>query len=312
MSKTEKSTFVVFNSTITTNFGDRPPCTYSMKIQSVSQFKYLYADNGYKSRTFSSDKHKWRLVIYPDGNKKDNGNGFLSMYVELDTTNLPASTVLAYLTFFVYNKKENKYFTMQDVEVKHFCAIRPVWGVPQVRKLDTFYDPRNGYIYDGDQCEFGVDVMVPHTNWEVVSFAPKPSNPIFTWTVEKFSKLNRHCYLSQKLLFGGRKWVLELYPKGYSKTYWNFLSLFLVLDEGETLEAEEKIYTRADVRILDPFGCNHKTGKVNNYHCHKNISGLGWYEFVSLAKVKEAYLDKEGSLQIDIEFEALSTTKYSS
>lgn len=39
--------------------------------------------------------------------------------------------------------------------------------------------------------------------------------------------------------------------------------------------------------------------------------GWGWYEFMSLAKFAKAYLDKQGSLKVEIEFEVVSTTKYS-
>lgn len=155
------------------------------------------------------------------------------MYVELDTTSFAASMVFAYLTFFVYNKKENKYFTIQglyfrsplviyvsvcvcvlmkymyhpDVEGKRFNALRPVWGFPQVLPLDTFNDPKNGYVFEGDQCEFGVDVMIPLANWEVVSFSDqKPSNKILSWTVNNFSKLKYHCCVSDNFLMGGSEW----------------------------------------------------------------------------------------------------------
>ncbi|KAL0816022.1 hypothetical protein Bca101_072466 [Brassica carinata] len=48
-----------------------------MKIQNLSQLKTsLSGSDVYKSRTFSSGKYNWRLVIYPKGNKKDNGAGF--------------------------------------------------------------------------------------------------------------------------------------------------------------------------------------------------------------------------------------------
>ena len=58
MLKTEKAC-VVSDSTIT-KFGVRPPSTYSMKIQSLSQLKTLFSGtDGYKSRTFSSGKYNW-------------------------------------------------------------------------------------------------------------------------------------------------------------------------------------------------------------------------------------------------------------
>lgn len=98
------------------------------------------------------------------------------------------------------------YMLHTDVEAKQFNALKPVWGFPQVLPLDTFNDPKNGYVFEGDQCEFGVDVMVPLASWEVLSIAEKPSNPKFSWTINKFSKLKEHCYQLNNLLMGGRNW----------------------------------------------------------------------------------------------------------
>ncbi|XP_010490035.2 PREDICTED: uncharacterized protein LOC104767751 [Camelina sativa] len=289
---------------------DRPPCTYSMKIQSLSQLKELFPESEYKSLTFSSGKYNWRLVIYPTGNEKDNGKGFISMYVELDTSSLTASTVLAYFTFFVYNKKENKYFTIQEVEGKQFNAIRPVWGFPRVLPLDTFNDPKNGYVFEGDQCEFGVDVMVPLVNWEVVSFPMKPPNTKFSWTVKKFSKLKGHCYVLIGWVLYGRKDLL--YPKGYSTTYSKFLSIFVQLADSETMKAGEQIHARGDIRILDPFGQDHMTGQIDiirNYN--DGNKGRGWNHFAYIDELRGAYLDKEVSLKVEAEFEVVSTTSSS-
>ncbi|KAG2318017.1 hypothetical protein Bca4012_069009 [Brassica carinata] len=312
MLKTKKSC-VVSDSTITSKFGHRPPPTYSTKFQSLSQLKTLFSGtDGYKSRTFSSGKYNWRLVIYPKGNEKDNGTGFISMYVELDSKSISSSTVLAYLTFFVYNKKENKYFTIQDDEGKQFNALRSVHGFPQVLPLDTFNDPKNGYVFDGDQCEFGVDVTVPLTNWEVVSFTQKFSNPKLHWTHKNFSKLKEHCYVSNKLLVGGRNWVLKLYPKGQNTTCSGWVSLFLYMADGETMETGEEVYMQCAMRILDPFGCDHLTKKFNQSLSNTKRS-WGWDKFVSLAHLEKTYLDKQGTLKIEVEFEVVSivTTKYS-
>ncbi|CAH2053054.1 unnamed protein product, partial [Thlaspi arvense] len=191
----------------------------------------LSSDGKYESRLFSSGGYNWRMVIYPKGNDNDFGIGFISMYVEIDTTSLTSkqpSEVFADLRFFVYNKKENKYFTIQDVESKSFNALRRVWGFPQVLSLDTFSDPINGYIF-GDECEFGVDVIVAPspTNWEVLSFDDKPSYPKFSWTLKNFSDLKDTFYKS-------------------STTYW-----------------------------------------------YKSKLGWGFSQFVSVAELPKAYLDKE-------------------
>ncbi|KAF3530877.1 hypothetical protein DY000_02043438 [Brassica cretica] len=214
------------------------------------------------------------------------------MYVELDSESA-SSTILAYLTFFIYNKKENKYFTIQDDEEKQFNALRPVHGFPQ-----------------DDQCEFGVDVMVPLTNWEVVSNTQEYSNTKFCWTLENFSELKEHCYVSSKILVGGRNWVLKLYPKGLNTIYSAWLSLFLHIADDETVKTGEETYVQCDMRILDPFGCDHLTKKINQ-RFGNSIPTWGWHKFVSLANLEKVYLDNLGSLEVEIHFKVVSSTKYS-
>ncbi|KAF3601150.1 hypothetical protein F2Q69_00038757 [Brassica cretica] len=187
---------------------------------------------------------------------------------------------------------------------KQFNALRPVHGFPQVLPLDTFNDPKNGYVFDGDdQCEFGVDVMVPLTNWEVVSNTQEYSNIKFYWTLEKFSELKEHCYVSNKnkILVGGRNWMLKLYPKGLNTTYSAWLSLFLHIADDETVKTGEETYVQCDMRILDPFGCDHLTKKINQ-RFGNSIPTWGWHKFVSLANLEKAYLDKQGSLEVEIQF----------
>ncbi|CAH8364319.1 unnamed protein product [Eruca vesicaria subsp. sativa] len=175
----------------------------------------------YQSRLFSSGGYNWRLIIYPKGNAEDNGSGFISMYVEIDSESLmPPTEVCAELRFFVYNKRENKYLTIQDVEVKRFNALKTVWGLQQVLPCVTFNNPENGYIFQGGQCEFGVDVIVAPslTNWEVFSFTEKFPDPKFCWAIKNFSELKENVIKTSKSFsMGGKKWFLKLYPKGHSR-----------------------------------------------------------------------------------------------
>ncbi|KAG7589005.1 MATH/TRAF domain [Arabidopsis suecica] len=217
---------------------EHPPSSYSLKINKLSKLD----NNIYKSRRFLSGGYKWRLVIYPKGNEKDNGNGFISMYVEFDNTSLTATP---------------------NIEVKRFNALRTVWGLPQVLSLGTFNDPKNGFIFEGEHCEFGVDVMVasPFNKWEVVSFDEKLYNPKFSWNVKKFSMLRENLYISNSFPMGVRKWVLKLYPKYFSTSDGKWISIFLHLEDNERLMADERIYTRGKLQVLDPCGSNHATEK---------------------------------------------------
>ncbi|AEC06432.1 TRAF-like family protein [Arabidopsis thaliana] len=272
------------DSTIVNNLREHPPSSYSLKINKLSQLTF----DKYESHRFLSGGYNWRLVIYPKGNEKDKGSGFISMYVEFDNTKVSSTSpmeVFAYIIFFVYNKKENKYFTIQDVEVKRFNALRTVWGLSQVLSLETFNDLENGYTFEGEQCEFGVDVMVasPITKWEVVSFDEKLDILKFSWSVKDFSVLKEEFYVSERFSMGGRLWDLQMYPKGDPRRDKKWLSIFLRLSGSETLTVDEKIYVIAHLRVLDPLG---------NWFRDRN-KGWGYLEFLSFSKLRKSYLDLE-------------------
>ncbi|XP_010474234.2 PREDICTED: uncharacterized protein LOC104753726 [Camelina sativa] len=293
--------------------------SYSLKINKFSQLENhtAFSDHKYQSRLLSSGGYNWRLIVYPRGNVNDNVSGFISMDVELDSTSLtessPTTEVFAELRFFVYNKKENKYFTIQDVEVKRFNVLNMVRGLQKVLTYETFINPENGYIFEGGQCEFGVYVIVPPplTNWEIVSFDEKLlSSPKFSWTVKNFSGLNEYVYKSNSFTMGGRKWGLMLYPKGDSRATDNFLSFFLYLADIETLKPDEKIFCQVHLRVLNPLGSYHVEGKVDSWY-EKSNRVLGWYNFVSLDEIRKTYLDKEDTLKVEAEFKVVSGIKYS-
>ncbi|CAN6852109.1 unnamed protein product [Brassica oleracea] len=268
-------------STIVKKWREHPPSSYCLKVDNFKQLEKFTtsSDDKYESRLFSSGGYNWKLIVYPKGNKRDNGKGFISMYVEIDSKSFisePQCEVFAELIFFVYNKKENKYFTIQD------------------------------------QCEFGVDVVVPSplTSWEILSFNKKLQKPKFSWTVKKFSQLKEHEYTSNKFSVGERNWVLKLYPKGYSREDDKWLSVFLHLADNGAPKADEKIFVQANLRVLDQHGSNHKAYQMNTWKIGKNL-GWGWDEFLSLEELRKAYLDKEDALNVEAEFEVVSATKYS-
>ncbi|CAA7030915.1 unnamed protein product [Microthlaspi erraticum] len=296
---------------------EHPPSSYSLKIHNFSLLENSTSssDDKYQSRVFSSGGYNWRLIVYPKGNEKDNGSGFISLYVEIDNESLMISTppneAFAELRFFVFNKKQNKYFTIQDLEVKRFNALKTVWGLQQVLPCDTFINPENGYIFDGDQCEFGVDVIVapPLTKWEIPSFNEKLINPKFSWTVKNFSFSKEDEHSSNLFSMGGRNWVLKLYPKGY-KNDGKWLSVFLHLADFDKPKADEKIFIQGNFRVLDPLGSIHKDGQFYDWHVEAN-AGWGWNQFLSSDELRKLYLDKEENLNVEVKIEVVSETKYS-
>ncbi|KAJ0250159.1 MATH/TRAF domain-containing protein [Hirschfeldia incana] len=297
---------------------ERPPSSYSIKVKILSKFQNstLSSDGKYQSRLFSPGGYNWRMIIYPNGNDNDNGKGFLSMYVEIDNISLMSAQtdeVYADIRFSVFNKNENKYFTIQDVESKAFNTLRTRWGFPKVLALDTFSDRKRGYLFDGDICEFGVDIIVtpPPTKWEIVSFGEKLLFPKFSWTVENFSKIKENPHESKSFSMGGRKWLLKLYPKGYFTPGDKWVSIFLYSDVGEILKEDEKVYVKSDLKVEDPRGSNHLTRNIS-WWFKQTGSGYGYDQLVSLANLRKIYLDNEDTLKVEIEFKVVTTTKYSS
>lgn len=64
--------------------------------------------------------HHRILHVYLNGNTKDGGAGYVSLYVEIDKSGFVDSAhqeVYADLRFYIFNRNERKYFTIQG-----FCA----------------------------------------------------------------------------------------------------------------------------------------------------------------------------------------------
>ncbi|CAF2185328.1 unnamed protein product [Brassica napus] len=305
-------------STIVKHWREHPPSSYSLKIHNFSELEKSTAlsDHKYQSRLFTYGGYNWRLIIYPKGNGEDNVRGFFSMYVEIDSKSLMLFTspteIFAELRFFVYNKKENKYFTIQDVGVKPFSELKTRWGLQQVLPCDTFNNPDNGYIFEGGQCEFGVDVIVAPslTNWEVLSFTKKYFDPKFSWTIKDFSELKEDVQKSNSFPMGGKEWVLALYPKGALEAHGKWLSIFLCLADSDKPEADEKIFVQARLGVLNPLGSYHFEYPLETWYTEQS-PGWGWAQFLPLAELPKVYLDKEDALKVEIEFKVVSETKYS-
>lgn len=90
--------------------------------------------------------------------------------------------------------------------MKVFKQFKTTGGNPNYIRHVNFIAKDREYIFDNDQCMFGVDISVyPHYNkWEVLSIDKKVSKPK-SWTLLKFSTLTRDFYISNEFTIGGRK-----------------------------------------------------------------------------------------------------------
>ncbi|XP_022572259.1 MATH domain and coiled-coil domain-containing protein At3g58200-like [Brassica napus] len=143
-----------------------------------------------------------------------------------------------------------------------------MWGFSQVLPLATFRDPSNGYLYDEDHCEFGVDVTIhsPFQSSELFSVARNFDKSRFTWTIRSFSALVGDTYFSDTFSVGGRNWNIQVNPSGRATREGRALSMYLLLNANEKVRPYEKIYVRTKLRVVNQlifsfFLGNHRKAK---------------------------------------------------
>ncbi|CAA7055165.1 unnamed protein product [Microthlaspi erraticum] len=303
-------------SSIVKGLRNQAPSSYSLKMES---FRILLNSTdkdteSYRSRPFPVGEYSWTLVVYPNGNKRDNGTGFLSLYVAIDNSTLVAShrDVYADLKFYIFNKNERKYFTIQDTTVWRFNVFKTMWGFSQALPLDTFRDSRNGYLYDGDHCEFGVDVTIPthFDKSELFTITQNFPNPTYTWTIQRFSTLHQDFYFSDVFSIGERRWKLQVYPNGDGMREGRLLSMYLHMDENEKIKPDEKIYVRAKLRVLNKNPSSNVEKLLDMWY---GAGSRRWgYDFIPLSDLKSflgSFLGRD-ELRVQVEMEAISSTMY--
>ncbi|EFH51693.1 hypothetical protein ARALYDRAFT_484604 [Arabidopsis lyrata subsp. lyrata] len=289
-----------------------PPSTYCLKIESFRKFATSPNAEKYESRPFQSGGYNWTLIVYPKGNVKEGAPGdWVSMYVQIDNSTLLNSPkeVYAEVKFFIYNRKEDKYFTYQETDAKRFFLFKPYWGYGNVRSYGDVANPDAGWLFDGDNVLFGVDVFVTEVfnKWEVFSFTKSLHNRLYKWTLTNFSLLEKEYYVSDKFVIGGRSWALKVYPSGDGEGQGNSLSLYVVAVD---IKPYDKIYLKAKLRIINQRDSKHVEKKVESWSDQAN--SWGFQKFVPFADLKDTSkgLLVNDTLKIEIEFEDFSNTKY--
>ncbi|KAJ6860214.1 MATH domain and coiled-coil domain-containing protein [Populus alba x Populus x berolinensis] len=267
------------------------PAHYTMKIDSFSLLSDMVAKSyleQYESREFEASGYKWKLVLYPNGNKSRNGDGYISLYLVIaDTTGFPPGwEINVIFNLFVYDQIQDKYLTIGDGRLRRFCAIKNQWGFPQVLPLNTFNNASNGYLID-DSCVFGAEVFVIKSEGkgEHFSMIKDPSDGTFTWEVEYFSGLTEEFYYSKVYLAGGHKWKLKLFPKGDIKQRGKFLSLFLELDDCTKYHTGWKLFVEFTLRIKDQVQSQHHEQTIHKWFS-ASVKNWGLPSFKSLTDIK--------------------------
>ncbi|KAL3743780.1 hypothetical protein ACJRO7_018966 [Eucalyptus globulus] len=211
---------------------DLPPAHYLLKIES---FKVLSTLDKYDSGEFEVGNHKWRLSLYPKGNKDYNGSGYISLYLSIEDRPLNETVYVNY-KLFVHDKLRNKYLTIQDADepISSFDVSKTQCGFPRFLSLKEFKKRSNGYLDEKYSCTFGAEVFVMHPakgrKEESFTLIRYPIQNTFTFKIENWSKF-RTDPQPKDFDFEKRKWKLMVYPKVNGAGKGKSLSVYLKMQD---------------------------------------------------------------------------------
>ncbi|CAN8247820.1 unnamed protein product [Cochlearia groenlandica] len=158
-----------------------------------------------------------------------------------------------------------------------------------------------------EQVENGTPSTSPSC-WDIDDvdddIGPKPSE-LFgqdTWTIEKFSEINKRDVRGNVFEVGGYKWYILIYPQGCDVC--NHLSLFLCVANYDKLLPGWSHFAQFTITVL------HKDPKKSKYsdtlhRFWKKEHDWGWKKFMELPKLQEEFLDDSGSLVIKAQVQVI-------
>ncbi|KAK8593888.1 hypothetical protein V6N12_045961 [Hibiscus sabdariffa] len=179
-----------------------------------------------------------RLVLYPNGNKRSNGSGYISLYLEIEKTENFSLHWEVNVDFklFVFDQIRDQYLAIKDIEVpvRRFYEMKKEWGFSQLLSQETFKNGDNGYLVE-DCCIFGAELLIiePPPELGQLSMIKNPSGGTIRWKIENFSLLDQKVYYSPVQSVGDIKWYLMVYPKGHLEGEGTHFSCLIV--EAELL-----------------------------------------------------------------------------
>eukprot|EP00258_Populus_trichocarpa_P046511 XP_024462530.1 ubiquitin carboxyl-terminal hydrolase 12 isoform X1 [Populus trichocarpa] len=139
---------------------DAPPIHYMVKIESFSSLGKNAVET-YESGVFEAGGYKWKLVLYPNGNKSNNVKDHISLYLAMvDASSLPRGwEVNVIFRLFLLDQNKDSYLVIQAGKERRFHGLKLECGFDQFIKLSTFNDARYGFVLE-DTCVLGAEVFV--------------------------------------------------------------------------------------------------------------------------------------------------------
>ncbi|KAF6150269.1 hypothetical protein GIB67_033968, partial [Kingdonia uniflora] len=148
--------------------------------------------------------YKWKLAIYPNGNKCGNGSDHLFLYlvlVDKSSFGLNKEVVVTF-NLFQFDQFRDKYLSVQGERCFHRVKT---WGFDQFISLKIFNDPSCGYLIK-DICVFGAEVFFIKSTerGECVSMTENPIAVKHAWKIDNFSNIKCLRYHSEEITSGTR------------------------------------------------------------------------------------------------------------
>ncbi|KAJ0035163.1 hypothetical protein Pint_24215 [Pistacia integerrima] len=231
---------------ITRSVSDTQQNHYTVTIQLFS----LLSKNAekYESAEFEAGGYKWKLVLYPNGNKSKNVADYISLYLAIaDASLLPPD--------------------LQGKQ-RRFRRLKPEWGFDQFIPIKVFTDDSKGFLVD-DTCKVGVQVFVSKESstgrGECLKMIKDPRSFTYVWKIENFSKLDSEYYDSKEFTVAGFNWKMQLYPNGRDSGTGSHISLYLVLADLTSLTPTSRIYVDYTFRIQDQVRARDLSVKKNHW-----------------------------------------------
>ncbi|XP_061360252.1 ubiquitin C-terminal hydrolase 12, partial [Gastrolobium bilobum] len=148
---------------------DAPPTHYLMKVQSFS----LLAKNSierYESGNFEAGGYKWKLVLYPIGNKSKNVKDHISLYLALDEAGSlqPGWEIYVNFRLFLFDQNNDNFLAVQDgvKKEKRFHKMKIEWGFDQFIPLKDFIlGSKGNYWFSASNNENGASRFISISNF---------------------------------------------------------------------------------------------------------------------------------------------------
>ncbi|KAL3524901.1 hypothetical protein ACH5RR_013273 [Cinchona calisaya] len=271
---------------------DASPADYLLKIDNFS----ILLESGiekHESNEFECGGYKWKLILYPKGCNKRNGDDHISLYLTLaEPGSLAAGfEINAVFSFFIYNQISDNYLTVRGHglvvgRIRRFHLTKTEWGMSKFISHKTLEDPSRGYLVD-DTCVFGVEVFVIKNKGigERLSMLKISETSTLTreWKISRFSQIYES-WTSEVFTEGGYKWCISLYPKGCGGEKNQSISIFLCLVSSEEFAPDQKVKPQFSIFIKDQkTGAEHH--KQSSRWFSASTKSWGWSEFMSLTEL---------------------------